>query len=59
MNQFIPELAWRYGYEVTLGAMAVLCGALWWVSSGRAGCRKRGQTSLGKVFAVFCIAYAH
>src|SRR6476469_8014915 len=27
--QFMPELGWRYGYEVTLGAMAVLCVALW------------------------------
>src|SRR4249919_220828 len=27
--QFMPELGWRYGYEATLGGMAMLCGALW------------------------------
>ena len=27
--QFMPELGWQYGYEATLGGMAVLCGALW------------------------------
>ena len=26
---FMPELGWRYGYEATLGGMAVLCVALW------------------------------
>jgi magnesium transporter len=27
--QFMPELGWRYGYEVTLGGMVVLCSGLW------------------------------
>ena len=27
--QFMPELGWRYGYEATLGGMALLCSALW------------------------------
>jgi magnesium transporter len=27
--QNMPELGWRYGYEVTLLGMAVVCGALW------------------------------
>jgi magnesium transporter len=27
--QFMPELSWRYGYEATLGGMALLCGLLW------------------------------
>jgi magnesium transporter len=27
--QFMPELGWRYGYEATVGGMALLCGALW------------------------------
>jgi magnesium transporter len=26
---FMPELRWRYGYFVVLGAIAVICGGLW------------------------------
>jgi magnesium transporter len=28
--KFMPELEWRYGYFVVLGAMATICGALYW-----------------------------
>lgn len=27
--KFMPELEWRYGYFVVLGAIAAICGALW------------------------------
>jgi magnesium transporter len=27
--QFMPELSWRYGYGVVLGAIAVVCSGLW------------------------------
>jgi magnesium transporter len=28
--EFMPELHWRYGYAVVTGAMAVICGFLYW-----------------------------
>ena len=28
--QFMPELQWRYGYPLVLGATAALCGILYW-----------------------------
>jgi len=28
--QFMPELAWRYGYFVILGGIAAICGILFW-----------------------------
>jgi magnesium transporter len=27
--EFMPELGWRYGYWVVLGAIAVVCSGLW------------------------------
>jgi magnesium transporter len=27
--EFMPELGWRYGYGVALGAIAVVCSGLW------------------------------
>jgi magnesium transporter len=28
--EYLPELEWRYGYFVVLGAIAIVCGALFW-----------------------------
>lgn len=28
--EFMPEIAWRYGYFTVLGVLAVACGALYW-----------------------------
>jgi magnesium transporter len=27
--QYMPELGWRFGYFVVLGAIAVVCSGLW------------------------------
>jgi magnesium transporter len=28
--EFMPELKWKYGYPVALGAIAASCGVLYW-----------------------------
>ena len=27
--EHMPELGWRYGYPLTVGAIAVVCSGLW------------------------------
>ena len=33
--EFMPELHWRYGYFLVLGAMAVIAGGLFWYFRSR------------------------